>query len=151
MNKRLIALLLVLLMTVCLLPANAFAAVPPEISTYSIRDRAVNGLYHIMIRNVEYTVPSGTLLANDGGAVYNEYTRTAQRKLIEVSESSGQAAIDPGSPDGYFGNNTAFAAEAFQRYWNSDIRFIYSEGSIGVDGMIGGETWSAFAYYYVLS
>lgn len=151
MKKRLIALLLVLLMTACILPADAFAAAPPEISPYSIRDKAFNGLYHIMIRNVEYTVPSGTLLANDGGTVYNEYTRTAQRKLIEASEFSGQVALDPGSPDGYFGNNTAFAVEAFQRYWNSDIRFIYLEGTIGVDGMIGGETWSAFVYYYVLS
>lgn len=146
MKKKLVALLLVLTMVLCVFPASAFAA--PASTNATIVDKAwSDGKYHMIIYHVEYTVPKGIVLQNDGGSVYRSHTKTAQLKLTEISDDFKQNDIDPQGRDGYFGKNTESAVWAFQNYWNDSMAYWYAAGTVDVDGIIGGQTWSAFSYY----
>ena len=151
MKKRLIALLLVLVLAACVFPVSAFADGGGGISLYSIDDRSNNGYYNIYILNQDYLVPSNTVLSNDGGTTWRRATEIAQLKLTEFSVDFNVSLVHPGSVDGYFGNGTASAVSSFQSWWNNSLRFSYGEGTIGVDSIIGGETWSAFSYYIHLN
>ena len=147
MKKRFVALFLVLVMAVCIFPASAFAA-PASTTSGTIKDMSwSDGYFHLLIYNKEHTIWKETLLYNDGGVTYRSANKTAQLKLTEFSVDYGMNNINPGGTDGYFGDKTESATEAFQDYWNTDIAYWFSAGTVGVDGLIGKETWSAFSYY----
>lgn len=140
MKKKLVALLLVLTMVVCILPASAFAEdenVEPIIPQYLDPD----GYYHIYIIYDLYKVPQGTVLSY--GSKYG-HVYTAQMKLNEVSVKEINLNCDVGTVDGDFGSKTRTGTYAFQRWFNT-VRSTYGVATIDVDGVIGNQTWNAFS------
>lgn len=139
MKRKIIAILLVLTMAVCAFPMSAFAADNDE--SAAPRYIASSNDYCIYIALEPYTVPYGTVLSygSKGGHVY-----TAQMKLNEVSMKEKNASISVGTVDGDFGNNTRNGTYAFQRWFNT-VNSVYGMSEIGVDGVIGNQTWTAFS------
>lgn len=141
--KKLIAILLVLTMAVCALPMSAFADYDTKVDS-EIETRHEDAThFFIMISGNPYSVKKGTVISN--GSRGRE-VGVAQMKLNEVSDKGGGgwAAI---SADEVFGPNTQNATYAFQGWFNG-VRHTYGAAAIGVDGIIGDQTWRAFSILF---
>lgn len=68
------------------------------------------------------------------------YTIALQRFLLGFPQSSSHIA-NSGGPDGIYGNGTFNAVKAFQ----TEAKKTY-DSDMQVDGVTGGDTWSAVAY-----
>lgn len=136
MKKRLIAILIVLTMAVCVFPVCASA---DNNSVTENKPVIENGNYVIPINGARYEVPVGTVLARGSSG---ESVRIAQMKLNELDVGL-HAGCNAGTADGDFGKKTEDAVWAFQS-WFCDHVSIWNADKIGIDGIIGKETWAVF-------
>lgn len=141
--KKLIAILLVLTMAVCALPMSAFADYDTDIDSEIDVDYEDNYYFYIMIYGKEHKVSKGTVISYGSTG---EDVRTAQKKLNEVSDKGG-GGWSFLSTDADFGPSTQNATFAFQGWFNG-VRHTYGMAEIGVDGIIGTQTWRAFSILF---
>lgn len=137
MKKRIIALLLVLIMSVCILSVAAFA--DSGASTMSARSGSYyDGGYLFYISETARKILYHTICSRyQNSTVYN-YVHTVQYILNDFAEYNENRGYDPGDLDGIFGAQTESATAYYQ-----------GRKGLSPDGRVGDNTWTSFVEQWV--
>lgn len=135
MKKKLVSVLLVLIMVACLFPAYAFADFggPDTATTMSAN---LTYSFYDWDANVNISVPSTAICSKTQNRI-SSYTKAAQCALYDISDDWQITSMNPGYPDGIYGDNT----------WNAVYNYQYQKYRQGyldaryVDGDTGPKTW----------
>lgn len=142
MKKRIIAMLLLILVTVASFPVSAHA----DYDYYNYPSgshRNNDGNWVIYVNGVTYNVTYGTVISQ-GNTSYSHPVDVAQMALNKINTVYSSANCYTGSPDGIFGSNTYNGVRNFQTFWNNYNASYYSY-YIGVDGIVGNCTWACIS------
>lgn len=130
MKKKLIAMLLAIIMSVCIFPASAFADSGQTQSLYTTSGDIDRLLWFKYSDGTVYYVDSQVLVSQ--GSSYTGYVIVIQEVLDRLFRYTGNQNLNPNGIDGSFGNGTRLAVVSFQ------VAYI---GSQAGDGVVGPTTW----------
>lgn len=135
MKKKLISVLLVLIMVACVFPTYAFADFG-EFNTVS--PMASNTIYSFYdwVAGTNIQVPSTEVCSKTHNRV-SSYSKAVQCALYIISDDWQITSMNPGYPDGIYGDNTY---NAVYNYQYQKYRQGYLDAKY-VDGDTGPKTW----------
>ena len=135
MKKKIVAMLLVMVIAVCMLPTYAFADFEGQ-GTATTMSANFTYTFYDWDEHVYIDVPSTVVCSRTYNRV-SPYTKAAQCALYAISEDWMNDSMNPGYPDGIYGDNTYNAVYNYQynKYMNGALDVGY------VDGDTGPMTW----------
>lgn len=129
MKRRVLALFLVLALSLCLAPANAFAEYNPP----TAEPAGINAVSYIYFKDASGNPYRVNRYINvTTGSSYTGYVLVIQDLMNMFYYVTANSAYYVGTPDGIFGSNTYGAVTTFQA----------NMGLYPVDGIVGYGTWT---------
>lgn len=135
MKKKLVVMLLIMIMVACALPTYAFADFR---ESNTVSPMATNTTYNFYdwVDGRNIAVPSTAVCTRTYNRI-SDYSKAVQCALYTISEDWGNPNMNPGYPDGIYGDNTYNAVYnyQYQKYLQGYLTAEY------VDGDTGPMTW----------